>query len=106
VLGVLWRADRSLTPGEVREQLGGDLAYTTVMTILGRLLDKGLASRRPEGRAYAYRAAISEAELTARRMGAVLDAAQDRTAALTGFVGTLSKRDAAALRRAIDWADR
>ncbi len=102
VLNVLWRAERSLTPGEVREGVDSGLAYTTVMTVLGRLLDKGLVVRTPAGRAYSYAAAVSESELTARRMDNALAAAHDRAAALSGFVGNLSKRDIAALRRAID----
>ncbi len=98
---MLWGARRPLTPGEVREELDGSLAYTTVMTVLGRLYDKGLVSRSSAGRAYAYEPAVTESELTARRMGDVLAVAHDRTAALSGFVGSLSKRDIAALRRAM-----
>jgi predicted transcriptional regulator len=102
VLRILWRARHPLTPGEVREELDSSLAYTTVMTVLGRLHDKALVSRSSAGRAYAYEAAVSESELTARRMGDVLAVAHDRAAALSGFVGNLSKRDITALRRAMD----
>ena len=49
VLGVLWDDDSSLTPGEVRDALGGDLAYTTVMTVLTRLFEKGLVTRTQQG---------------------------------------------------------
>jgi predicted transcriptional regulator len=101
VLRILWGARQPLTPGEVREELDSSLAYTTVMTVLGRLYDKSLVSRSSAGRAYAYEAAVSESELTARRMGDVLAVAHDRAAALSGFVGNLSKRDVAALRRAV-----
>jgi predicted transcriptional regulator len=102
VLGVLWRAAAPMTPGEVRDTLGLDLAYTTVMTVLGRLHDKGLVRRDARGRAFAYEAMLTESELTARRMGDVLSVAADRAGALSGFVGKLSKRDLAALRRALD----
>jgi predicted transcriptional regulator len=105
VLRKLWAARRPLTPGEVREELDSSLAYTTVMTVLGRLHDKGLVSRSAAGRAYAYEPAVSESELTARRMGDALAVAHDRAAALSGFVGNLSKRDIAALRRAMDQGD-
>lgn len=91
-----------MTPGDVRVALGGELAYTTVMTVLGRLHDKRVVSRALVGRAYAYRAAVSESELTARRMAEALAAAGDRAGALSGFVNGLSKKDAASLRRAID----
>lgn len=42
------------------------LAYTTVMTILVRLHDKGYVSRAASGRSYVYRPIMSEAELKAR----------------------------------------
>lgn len=106
VLSVLWRSPRPLTPAEVRAQLAGDLAYTTVMTVLGRLHDKGIVTRTERGRAYAYTAALTESQLTARRMSDVLAGAHDRAGALSGFVGNLSKRDAALLRRAIERTDR
>lgn len=102
VLGVLWRADGALTPGDVRVRLSRDLAYTTVMTVLGRLYEKGLVTRSLHGRAYAYEAALTEPELTARRMGDALSIAHDRAGALSGFVSKLSRRDLAVLRRAIE----
>lgn len=42
------------------------LAYTTVMTILVRLHDKGYLSRAAAGRSYVYRPTMTEAELRAR----------------------------------------
>jgi predicted transcriptional regulator len=99
VLGLLWAADGALTPNEVLDRLGGGIAYTTAMTILSRLWQKGLAEREPRGRAFAYRPAVTEAELAAQRMRATLDRTNDREAALARFVGTLSKKDEQALRR-------
>src|ERR1700727_2231398 len=46
VLDVLQRAGSALSPGEVRERVGGDLAYTTVVTMLSRLHAKGGPERR------------------------------------------------------------
>ncbi len=54
VLAVLQAAGRPLPPGEVRERVGGGLAYTTVVTILSRLHAKGVLERRKAGRAYVY----------------------------------------------------
>ncbi len=102
VMEVLWRADKPLTPAEVREQLDADLAYTTVMTILGRLHEKGRANRESRGRAFEYSPAVSESELAAEQMNAVLSSATDRVGALGGFVGVMSKGDRAALRRLLD----
>jgi len=100
VLAALWAAEpEAATPSEVQAAMGSDLAYTTVMTILSRLWKKGLVERHRQGRAYAYRPLLSEADLAARRMQAQLDRTQDREAALSRFVDSLSKRDERALRR-------
>jgi predicted transcriptional regulator len=98
VLLTLWELRRPATPAEVLEQLDEDLAYTTVMTILSRLWQKRLVVRKRRGRAFEYTPAVSEAELTARRMRESLDAASDPNAALVTFVGSLSGSQARALR--------
>lgn len=99
VLAQLWAAGEPLTPAGVRDGLGDELAYTTVMTILIRLWKKGLVERERRGRAYAYRPVVTEAELTARRMRAMLDRSRDREGALSRFVGALPEREERALRR-------
>lgn len=104
VMAVLWRADDAVTPGQVRDQLEHELAYTTVMTVLGRLHEKGRVGRELRGRAYAYHAMITESELAAEQMTTALSTASDRAGALGGFVGGLGKRDLAALRRLVDGA--
>jgi predicted transcriptional regulator len=93
VLTVLWRADRPLSPGQVRTELGANLAYTTVMTILTRLYEKGSVSRTRDGRAYVYTPAFEQAELAASQMRSVLDSGHDREAVLARFVGTLSSAE-------------
>lgn len=96
---VLWNSEVPLTPAEVSERLDVDLAYTTVMTVLGRLHDKGRAEREQRGRAFAYSAAVSESELAGGQMNAVLASTNDHEGALGGFIGGLSRRDRAVLRR-------
>ena len=91
-----------MTPGEVLDRLGGKLAYTTAMTVLTRLWAKGLLARDRVGKAYVYRPAMSEAELTAGRMQHNLLAAADPIAALSKFVEALSDEEVAMLRRFLD----
>ena len=98
-LAVLQAAGTALTPGEVRERLGGRLAYTTVVTILSRLHAKGVLSRVRSGRAYAYAPVADEPGLAARRMRGVLEAEDDREAVLARFVSGLSPADERLLRR-------
>ncbi|MGW7099589.1 BlaI/MecI/CopY family transcriptional regulator [Streptomyces sp. NPDC054883] len=50
---MLWSTDEPLTARQVRERLPGGLAYTTVLTILSRLHEKGMLLRHREGRGYA-----------------------------------------------------
>jgi predicted transcriptional regulator len=102
VLAVLQAAGSALSPGEVREQLGGGLAYTTVVTILSRLHAKGVLERRKAGRAYVYAPVADEPGLAARRMARVLDAEPDREAVLARFVSGLSGADEELLRRMLD----
>lgn len=102
IMKVLWAADRPLQPGDVKELLDIDLAYTSVATVLTRLHAKGLVDRAEVGRAFAYSPVVAESELTARRIGEVLASTTDRSAALAGFVRSLSKRDAKALRALLD----
>jgi predicted transcriptional regulator len=102
VLAVLWSADEALSPGEVRDQLGGDemdgLAYSTVVTILSRLHDKGALTRHKDGRAYRYAPVADAAGLAAKRLSALLDEQSDREAVLARFVNDLSGADEALLR--------
>jgi predicted transcriptional regulator len=99
VLGVLHAADSALTPGEVRDRLSADLAYTTVVTIMSRLHAKGVLSRVKSGRAYAYAPVADEPGLAARRMRGVLEAEDDREAVLARFVSGLTSADEQLLRR-------
>ena len=98
-LAVLQSAGTPLTPAQVRDSLEGDLAYTTVVTILSRLHAKGVLTRLRAGRAYCYTPVADEPGLAARRMRGVLDAEEDREAVLARFVSGLSPEDEQVLRR-------
>ena len=58
IMQVLW-AGGPATVAAVQEQLGSDLAYTTVQTMLNVLLRKKKVRRAPAGRAFTYEAAVS-----------------------------------------------
>ena len=53
VMSVLWERG-SGTVAEVRDDLADDLAYTTVLTVLQKLEEKGHVRHEQEGRAYRY----------------------------------------------------
>ena len=97
VLRVLRSSGRSMTARDVRAAIAGDPAYTTVMTTLSRLHDKGALTREASGRAFAYGVAgdqgAVDAALVARRMARLLDSGADRSVALTRFVSELGPDD-------------
>lgn len=99
VLALLWASTEAMTPADVIEAMDDAPAYTTVMTVLTRLWQKQLVTREGRGRAFAYWPTVDEAEFAAAKMRASLEAASNREAALSHFVGTLTKRDEKALRR-------
>ncbi len=106
IMTVLWGTREPLQPGDVKERLKTDLAYTSVATVLGRLHAKGLVERTESGRAFGYVAKVDESELAARRIKDVLSSASNRSAVIAGFVGSLSKRDAKALREMLEKSER
>lgn len=57
VMGVLWEFGPA-TVAEVQERLPDDLAYTTVLTIMRTLEEKGHLRHEEEGRAYRYYALV------------------------------------------------
>jgi predicted transcriptional regulator len=105
VLATLWAARTPLTAGAVQRELGGTLAYSTVVTILSRLHAKGVLARQPRGRAFAYSPVADEPGLAARRMRQVLDAEADRGRVLARFVSDLSDSDEQLLRALLSEAE-
>jgi predicted transcriptional regulator len=99
IRAVLRQADGPLTPGEAAERLGGQLTYSTVVTILTRLYAKQQLTRTSRGRAYAYAPVTDEAGLAARQMRGFLEQRPDHAAVLTRFVDGLSLADGDLLRQ-------
>lgn len=90
-----------MAASQVLSQLPGDLAYTTVMTTLSRLHAKGIVSRQPVGRGYAYRPVEDRAEMAAQRMAEVLERTGDQVDVLSRFVAHLGPAELDALRVAV-----
>jgi predicted transcriptional regulator len=102
VMARLWAAPGPLTVREVHEQLERELAYTTVMTVLGRLAKKGVVRQERDGKAYRYAAAATREQMAAELMlDALGDVGEDRTAARVAFVDRVDPEEAAALRAAL-----
>lgn len=87
ILQHLWELPQPVTGRELLERIGRpSLAYTTLMTVLGRLVTKGLAERVPADGAVRYRAAGDVDELTAHAVADLLSSARDRRAVLAHLV--------------------
>jgi predicted transcriptional regulator len=106
VLAVLWAAESPMTPAEIRAELGGDLAYTTVATIVGRLYDKGLVQRAKAGRTHTYWPIVDEVDVASSGFRSVLTRSHDRRALLQGFVQSLSPDDETLLQSLLNQARR
>jgi predicted transcriptional regulator len=91
VMAMLTIGDHPMTLDQVRERLGKSVMYSTVMTVLSRLHQQGLARRTWVGQAFVYAAVTDETELTASRIRGLLDADGDRRTALARFVAMLSR---------------
>ncbi|ATW47232.1 BlaI/MecI/CopY family transcriptional regulator [Streptomyces peucetius] len=98
VLAALRAAPGPVNTAWVQERLGGNLAYTTVITILTRLHTKGAVSRQRAGRSFEWTPTADEAGLAALRMRKMLDAEADREAVLASFVTALPPGDEQLLR--------
>ena len=105
IMGHVWQSGPS-TVAQARDALNEassqQLAYTTVMTILVRLFEKGAATREPRGRAWAYRPVLDREEHAAERMNALLRNGGDRAVALARFVDNMTPKERAQLRRLLD----
>jgi predicted transcriptional regulator len=104
VMNVLWDAPGPLTAREVQEAFTVKVpAITTVITVLDRMRTKGSVVREATaGRSYIFSAARSRVVEITETMSTALHGADDRTAALLLFAGSLSEDDRQFLRSAIE----
>ena len=79
-----------------------NLAYTTVMTVLGNLLRKGLVEREPVGRAFTYRPTVTRQGAAAASLREILDASDDPRSVLLHFAETATDEESSVLREALE----
>lgn len=99
----VWEWNRPVTVREVLEDLRQDraIAYTTVMTVMDNLHQKGWLRREAEGRAYRYEAVSTRAAYSAALMNEAWSASDNPAAALVAFFGMMSAEQREALRDAM-----
>ncbi|GAA1927624.1 BlaI/MecI/CopY family transcriptional regulator [Streptomyces sodiiphilus] len=103
----VWEWNRSVTVREVLDDLREErsIAYTTVMTVLDNLHQKGWVRREQEGRAYRYEAVSTRAAYSAALMNEAWARSDNPAAALVAFFGMMSPDQTAALRDALRVVD-
>jgi predicted transcriptional regulator len=101
VMAAVWRLERA-TVDQVRSALPPRYrgAYNTIQTVLNRLTDRKLLSRRKVGNAFEYRPLVSEAEYLSRSIAQTLAGASKaaREAALAQLIGGLRDDELTDLR--------
>lgn len=108
VMHIVWERE-IVTVRDVLETLTQTrpLAYTTVMTVMSRLADKGLLVADKRGKTYYYRASQSEDEFEAQAVGAVVQSLITDFGgeiAISQFVEQLSAADPEQLARLAELA--
>lgn len=102
IMAAIWRLGGG-TVAQVRAALPPRYrgAHNTIQTVLNRLAERGVLSRRKAGTAIEYRPRLSEAEYLSRAISQTLASASmdARQAALAQLIGTLDKDELAGLQQ-------
>ncbi|MFH9268129.1 BlaI/MecI/CopY family transcriptional regulator [Streptomyces sp. NPDC017546] len=99
----VWQWNRPVTVREVLEDLQQErsIAYTTVMTVMDNLHQKGWVRREVDGRAYRYTAVSTRAAYSAALMNEAWSRSDNPAAALVAFFGMMSAEQREALQDAV-----
>ena len=101
VMDIVWRSEgREICVREVADTLP-EYAYTTVATVLDRLVHKGMLNRRIDERTVRFATIGSKGAHTAVQMHMLLVQDGDPEAALQRFAESLSDSEASMLRRSL-----
>ena len=97
VMEVVWQKNDEVSVRDVLDTLSlhRDIAYTTVMTIMGRLAQKKLLEKRKVGNAFFFKAAITREAFTEIMIGGVIDdlLTDFSETAVTCFMRRVRKQD-------------
>ncbi|MHB1390740.1 MAG: BlaI/MecI/CopY family transcriptional regulator [Thermoleophilia bacterium] len=100
IMELCWKVENCSVRG-IHDQLAADrkIAYTTVMTVMSRLAEKGLLQRQQHGRAYLYTPACSRDEFCSDTISTVMQGliAGFGEPVLAHFVDTIKAQDEAQL---------
>lgn len=103
VMNVLWASSTPLSVHDLVDTLNErkQFAYTTILTVVTHLHDKGWVEREKRSRAYYYRPVHTREEATSLALRELLDTSADPAAVLLHFAGTVSESEHEALRKGL-----
>jgi predicted transcriptional regulator len=101
VMEILWKESNQELTGRDVADVFPESAYTTVATVLDRLVRKGLVRRRMVRGSIRFTAIGTQGAYTAVLMREALSAGDDPETALVRFIETLSTSEAAILRKSL-----
>lgn len=95
VMEIVWHRKSEVLVKDITGILGKkrQIAYTTVMTIMTRLTDKGVLARRLEGQSYLYKPKFTREQFVARAVHGIFSSAVSTLGeeVLTHFVKEIQK---------------
>lgn len=95
VMEIVWQAERPISVSDVVRVLNKkrNSAYTTIMTIMGRLVDKGVLTRKLDGKNYLYQPKVSRETFVAKSVHNIFTSAISTLGqeAVTYFVKEIQK---------------
>ncbi len=103
IMDVVWLSDAPVRVRDVLDKLEPNRkpAYTTVMTVMDNLYQKGWLSRQLDGRAYMYLATRSRVQAATDAVRDLLADSGDPTAALLHFARGATEAELEALSRGL-----
>jgi predicted transcriptional regulator len=97
IMDIVWQKDCEVCVRDVFEELASrrEIAYTTVMTIMGRLSDKKILNKRKEGNTSYFLPVQTRDEFTQGVVGNVVDSLLEdfAEATLSHFISRVSRND-------------
>ncbi|HRN71127.1 MAG TPA: BlaI/MecI/CopY family transcriptional regulator [Candidatus Woesebacteria bacterium] len=91
VMNVVWESSKSLKPRDVLDSIEEEYAYTTIMTIMANLYEKGILDREKRGITYYYFPKKPKQQVINNKLGKIFTEVLGsyRELAITKFLDTL-----------------
>ncbi|MCA9386108.1 BlaI/MecI/CopY family transcriptional regulator [Candidatus Dojkabacteria bacterium] len=71
IMKVIWANDELLKPGEVQSKLSRELSYNSVITVMTRLVNKGVLKKIKKDKQYYYQPAKKKEEYVKVNVGGI-----------------------------------